>query len=123
MDLNRQKQCVKDLPNTYRKLVVEITKAAKDANKETLVRAERVNSDLLAHLKELVTENGVARDLLLMLDCESFETSLELSKLLRHVLQLLLFNFAPECSLLLCHGFLGFKASDTASHYIFLLFL
>lgn len=51
-----------------------------------MLTAEWVDSDLLAHLEELVSEYGVLTDLLFVLHSEILEVRLELDELLCHVL-------------------------------------
>ena len=76
---------------TYRELIVKVPNS-KNIDPKSFIRAQWVNSDLLTHLEELIPEDRVLVDLLLVLNCESFETFLELRELRSHLRQLLAFN-------------------------------
>ena len=62
---------------TYSQFVVEIANS-KHIHPEAFVRTKRINSDLLAHFQELVSEDRVTIDLSLVFDCEFFQTRFEL---------------------------------------------
>ena len=86
-----------------------------------MLTAEWVDSDLLAHLEELVSEYGVLTDLLLVLHSEILEVRLELDELLGHVLQLLLLDLLTDFLLLIFKGLRLLDGCDTSSAHIIIL--
>ena len=62
---------------TYSQFIVEVSNS-EYVHPEAFVRAKRINTDLLAHLEELVTEDRILADLFLVLDSKRLKTLFEL---------------------------------------------
>ena len=103
---------------TYRKLIVEVAEA-EDADEETLVGAERVHANLLAHLQKLVTKHRIPRDFLLVLDCEAFQTGLELLQLGGHLLELLRLDLVAQGRFLGRHRLAGLDACNASPAHLY----
>ena len=109
---------ISHLITTYRELIVEIADA-EHVNPEALVGAEWVDTELLAHLEELITKDGIRADLFLVLHGERLQVAFELSDLLGHLCELRLLYLAAHVLQLLLDSLVLFQSgdSDSASHF------